>query len=132
MAQFAGNAHWAEPSPLFAYRARPTLPKRKNEYWVLELGEETAVQAVVGFIDLAFRRLKKPTSQEMSARGYGLHSVCSHLSLFSFLFWINYSVCRSQSAIFPPSTTAVARLVYYTAKTGLAPILTSIQTILFD
>ena len=57
MAQFAGSVH--EPSPLFAHRARPTPLKCKNEYPVLALGEETAVQAVVGFIDWAFRRLKK-------------------------------------------------------------------------
>ena len=33
----------------------------------------------------AFRRLKKPRSREMSARGYALHSVCHQLS-FSFSF----------------------------------------------
>ena len=55
MAQFAGNANWAEPSPLFAHRARPTPLKCKNEYLVLALGEETAVQAVVGSIVWAFR-----------------------------------------------------------------------------
>ena len=30
VAQFAGNTHWAEPSPLFPYRARPTPLKCKN------------------------------------------------------------------------------------------------------
>ena len=36
MAQFAWNAHWAEPSPpLFGHRARPTPLKCKNEYLVL-------------------------------------------------------------------------------------------------
>ena len=44
------SAHWAEPSPLFAHRARPTLLKCKNEYLVLALGGGTAVQAVVGSI----------------------------------------------------------------------------------
>ena len=39
---------WYEPSPLFAHRVRPTPLKCKNEYPVLPLGEETAVQAVVG------------------------------------------------------------------------------------
>ena len=29
-AQFAGNAHWAESSPLFAYGSRPTPLKCKN------------------------------------------------------------------------------------------------------
>ena len=81
MAQLAGNAHWAEPSPLFAHRARPTPLKCKNEYPVIPLGEETAVQAVVGSIVWAFRGLKKPRSREMSARGYALHSVCLQLSL---------------------------------------------------
>ena len=51
MAKFAGNAHLAEPSPFFAHKARPTpLKCKKNEYLVLALGEETAVETVVGFI----------------------------------------------------------------------------------
>ena len=83
MAQFAGNAHSAEPSPLFAHEARPTPLKCKNEYPMLALGEETAVQALVGSIVWAFRRLKKPRIREMSARGYALHSVCPHLSFSS-------------------------------------------------
>ena len=45
-------------------------------------GGETAVQAVVGSIVWAFRRLKKPRSREMSARGYSLHSVCPQLPFF--------------------------------------------------
>ena len=44
------------------------------------LGGETAVQAVIGSIAWAFRRLKKPRSLEMSARGYALHSLCLQLS----------------------------------------------------
>ena len=83
VAQFAGNVHWAEPSPLFAHRARPTPLKCKNEYMVLALGEETAVQAVVGSIVWAFRRLKKAASWEMSARGYALHSVYLQLPFIS-------------------------------------------------
>ena len=75
MAQFAGNARWFEPSPLFAHRARPTPLKCKNEYPVLPLGKKTAVQAVVGSIVWAFRRLKKPRCREMNARGYALYSV---------------------------------------------------------
>ena len=51
---------------------------------VLALEEKTAVQTVVGSIVWAFRRLKKPRSREMSARGYALHSVCSQLSFFSW------------------------------------------------
>ena len=77
------NDHWAEPSPLFAHRARPTTLKCKNEYPVLSLGDETAVQAVVGSIICATPVLKKPRCREMSARGYALHSVCTQLS-FSF------------------------------------------------
>ena len=84
MAQFAGSAHWAELSPLFAHRARPTPLNCKNEYLVLALGEETAAQAVVGSIVWAFRRLKKPISREMSARRYALHSVRPQLSFFSY------------------------------------------------
>ena len=41
--QFAGNAHWAEPSPLFALRVRATPLKCKNEYLMLALWEKTAV-----------------------------------------------------------------------------------------
>ena len=84
MAQLAGNAHWAEPSPLFAHRARPTPLKCKNEYPVLALVEETVVQTVVGSIVWAFRRLKKPRYREMSARGYALYSVCPQ-PFFCFL-----------------------------------------------
>ena len=42
---FYWDAHWAEPSPLFAHRARLTPLKCTNEYLVLALGElqETAV-----------------------------------------------------------------------------------------
>ena len=72
VAKFAVDAHWAEPSPL----------KCENEYPVLPLGEETAVQTVIGSIVWAFRRLKKPRSWEMSARGYALHSVCPQLFFF--------------------------------------------------
>ena len=75
---------WAEPSPVFAHRARPNLLKCKNlQYLVLALGEKTAVQTVVGSIVWVFRRLKKPRNREMSARVYALHSVCTQLS-FSF------------------------------------------------
>ena len=54
------------------------------EYLVLQLGEETAVQSVVGSIVWAFLRLKKPRSREMSARGYALHRICPQISFFSF------------------------------------------------
>ena len=57
-AKFAENAHWAEPSPLFAHMAHPSPLKCKNEYLVLALGEETAAQAVVGSIVWAFAGLK--------------------------------------------------------------------------
>ena len=70
---------------MFAHKARLTPLKCKNEYLVLTLGEETAVQAVVGSIVWAFRRLKKPRCREMSARGYALYSVCPQLSLPTFL-----------------------------------------------
>ena len=83
MAQFAGNAHWAEPSPLFAHRARPTPLKCKNEYPVFPLGKETAVQALVGSIVWAFRRLKKPRCRETSAGGYALYSERPQLSFLT-------------------------------------------------
>ena len=72
MAQFAGSAHWAEPTPLFTHRARPTPLKCENEYLVLAMGK-TTVQVVFGSIVWAFRSLKKPRIREMSARGYALH-----------------------------------------------------------
>ena len=87
MAQFARNAHWAEPSPLFAHTTRPTPLKyhsSKNEYLVLALGKETVVQAVVDSIVWAFRRLKKPSKREMSTRGNALPSVCLFLIITGF------------------------------------------------
>ena len=48
-----------------AQRERPTPFKCKSEYMVLALGEDTAVQAIVGFIVWAFRRLKKPRFREV-------------------------------------------------------------------
>ena len=82
VAQFAGNIHWAEPSPLFAHRARPSPLNCKNEYPVLPRGEETAAQTVVGSIGRAFRRLKNPRFREMSVRGYALYSVCPQLFFY--------------------------------------------------
>ena len=58
----------------------PVHSSVKNEYLVLPLGEETAVQAVVGSIVRAFRRLKEPRIRERSARGYALYSVFPQLS----------------------------------------------------
>ena len=87
VAQFFGNAHWAEPSPLFVHRARPNPLECQNEYLLFALGEEIAVQAVVGSIVWAFRRVKNPRRREMSARIYALHSVCPQISFF-FLFHI--------------------------------------------
>ena len=121
MPQLAGNAHWAEPSPLFAHRARPTPLKCENEYPVLPLGEETAVQAVVW----AFRRLKKSRRREMSARGYALHSVFPQLHfsyvLKSILFlgfttnrrWGRRTLSRfmsSPSFKFPVLDTSITRV----------------------
>ena len=63
MAQFAGSVHWAEPSPLCVNRARPIPLKYKNEYIVLAIVKETAVQTVVGSIVWAFRRLKKKSKE---------------------------------------------------------------------
>ena len=81
--QFAGNAHWAEPSPPLAYRARPLHSSVKRSTWCFHW-EETAIRAVVGSIVWAFRRLKKPRCREMSARGYELHSVPLSLPLSFF------------------------------------------------
>ena len=73
-------AYWAEPSPLFAHRARSSPLNCKHEYLALVLGEETAHQAVK-----CSRRLKNSRRREMSARGYALHSVCPQHSFFLFL-----------------------------------------------
>ena len=70
--QFALNAHWAEPSPMLAHRARPSPLNCENEYVLLALVEETTVQEVVGSIVWTFRTLKKPVSREMNDRGYAL------------------------------------------------------------
>ena len=72
MAQFAGNAYWAELPPLFPHSARPTPLKGENEYVVLALREETAVQAAVGSIVWALRHLG---SKSQSVGRYALHSV---------------------------------------------------------
>ena len=45
VAQFAGNAHRAEPSPLFAQRARPSPLNCKNDYLVLVLGKKVLKKA---------------------------------------------------------------------------------------
>ena len=68
------------------------------------MGEETAVQAIVGSIVWVFRRLKKPRCREMSARGCALHSVCPQLSfpfptVLSFaktttIYTIMWSLCE--------------------------------------
>ena len=65
---------------------------------MLALGEETAVQAVVGSIVWAFRRLKKPRCGEMSARGYALHSVCPQLS---FLHWLHLTLLNARESASP-------------------------------
>ena len=67
---------------MFAHRVRPSPLNCNNGYLVLALGKETAAQAVVGSIVWVFGRLKKPSSREMSARGYAIHSVCPQLSFF--------------------------------------------------
>ena len=66
----------------------PTPLKSKNEYPVLPLEEETAVQAVVGSDVWAFRRLKKPRCREMSARSYALYSVRPQFSFFSLCIYV--------------------------------------------
>ena len=85
MAQFAGSAHSAEPSPLFAHRAHPTALKCKNKYPVLPLGK-------------------------MSVRGYALRSVYPQFSflplvLYSSAFSADYEF-RMQLAIYKPIFTA--------------------------
>ena len=68
----------------------------QNEYLVLALREETAVQAVVGSIAWAFRRVKKPSSREMSARGYALHSVRPPTFLFRLVVM---DFCREATGV---------------------------------
>ena len=68
LAQLTGNDLCADYSPMFApslgRKARLSPLNCKNEYLVLALGEETAVQAVVGCIVWVFRRLKTPSQDE--------------------------------------------------------------------
>ena len=82
--------YWINISSLYITNFFGLPLKCKNEYPVLPLGEETAVQAVVGSIIWAFRRLKKPRCREMSASGYALHSVCPQIS-FSFPSFLHIS-----------------------------------------
>ena len=58
--------------------------------------EKTAAKAVVGSIVWAFRRLKKPKSGEMSARGYALHSVCPSFSFFLSITPASMSAANGQ------------------------------------
>ena len=80
VAQSAGNAQWAEPSPLFTRRSRTSPLNYENEYLVLALVGETAVQAVAISIVWAFHSLKIPESGD-EPRGYALHRVAQ----FSFI-----------------------------------------------
>ena len=59
MVQFAGNAEWAESSPLYAHRARPIPLTCENQYMVLTLWEEIAVQAEIGSIVWALTQAQK-------------------------------------------------------------------------
>ena len=52
-------------------------------------GGGTTVQADVGSVAWAFRRLKMPCCREMSARGYALHIACAP----NFLFFPFYQNC---------------------------------------
>ena len=54
---------------------RAQIQSCKNEYLVVALVEETAVQAVVGSIVWGFRTFKKPRGREINACSYALHSV---------------------------------------------------------
>ena len=78
---------------MFAHRTRLTPLKCEIEYLLLALGEETAVQAVVGSIVWGFRRLKKLRCREMSARGYALNSVLPPTFLFFLFDKENFLVC---------------------------------------
>ena len=76
--------------------ARPTPLKCKNECLMLALGEVTEAQAVVGSIFWTFRRLKRPRSGEMSARGYALYSFCPQLSFFPEAYFSRTSTEQSR------------------------------------
>ena len=47
----------------------------KNGYMVFALGKETAIEAVIGFIAWAVRRLIKPRSRKMRACSYAIQTV---------------------------------------------------------
>ena len=67
MAQFAGSAHWAQLSPLFAHGVRPSPLNCENEHLLLALGAKSAAHAVVGSIVWAFRWLKDLGDERASA-----------------------------------------------------------------
>ena len=77
MTEFAGNAHWAEPSPLFAHRARPIPLKRKNEYLVLALGGGNCSS---GYSRLY--RLGVSQAQKAEVSGNERPRLCPQLSFF--------------------------------------------------
>ena len=104
----------------------PTQLKCKNEYLVLALGEETAVQEVVGCINWAFRRLKMLRCQEMGARGYALHSVCPQISFsflyyyfyYSYYYYYYYSTTTTTTTTATATATTTTRLLCYTGHTS--------------
>ena len=71
-------------SPLFAWRRVPVRSTAKTN---TALVKGIAALAVVGSIIWAFRRLKKPRSQEMSARSYALRNICTHSHFFLSGYW---------------------------------------------
>ena len=83
---------------------RPCLLKCKNQYLVLALVEETAVQALFGSIVWAFRRLKKSRSRDMSARNYAFHSVCPQLSFLSCTQCYHNMTARTTLAVIKTSS----------------------------
>ena len=80
MAHFAENAHWADPSPLFA----PYGPLDcKNEYLVFALAKETVTQPVVGSSGVS--QAQKPRGRE-SPRGVSERLAATRFTAFALNF----------------------------------------------
>ena len=107
--------HWKNNYEFRIFLTRHFPFNCENEYLVLALREETTAEAEVGSIVWAFRRLEKPRSREMSARGYALHSVCRQ---HNFLIFFIFCVPSIFSQVLP---IAAGRILFLISNRSLAP-----------
>ena len=82
IAQFAGNAHWTEPSPLFAPRfrwmARPTSLNSKDEYQVFAHQVRKLQPRQMSALSSRRSADPNPRSRKQSARSNGLITYASN------------------------------------------------------